>query len=98
MDTCDDGVPFQDRVEDLWLTLKARWQHAQIRLVLINVPSFVPPCQQVQHLTFEDLPGEPPEAWRGKDVQWATAFESLGLPASTAAPPLTGKPSPDESV
>jgi hypothetical protein len=97
LDIFDDEAPFQDRVDDLWLTLKARWQHARIRLLLINVPNFMPPCQQVQHLKFDDLPGEPPEAWRGNDAKWAAAFASLGLPASTDALPLKSKPSPDES-
>lgn len=96
LDVCDHEALFQNRVEDLWFTLKARWPHANIKLVLINVPHFTPPCKQVLRLTFDDSPGDPPEAWRGNEQQWATAFESLSILPPIGAVPLQSAPSPGE--
>lgn len=96
LDAGDDKEQLQSRVEDLWYTLKAGWQHADIRLLLVNVPWFKPPCQQVLRLEFDDPPGPPPESWRGDEKRWATALESLGLAPQFCTDALQFQPSPGE--
>jgi hypothetical protein len=87
----------QRPVEVLWNTLRRRWKRADIRLLLINMPAVDPPSRRVLQLSFEDLPGPEPEAWRGDSERWAGALASLGLtlqgrtkgspPVATPGPP-----------
>jgi hypothetical protein len=96
LDTFDGGKNFQAEVEELWQTLTDRWRHAEIRLLLINVPLFALPYRYVQRLEFDDPPGPPPESWRGDEERWASAFRSLGLMPQSGIPALECLPSPGE--
>ncbi len=97
LDSTDDLTQHQVVVDDLWQTLKFRWPRADIQLLLINVPCFEPPSPQVIRLEFMDLPGPPPDAWRGDDRSWVTALESAGLMPQIGARALHSPPSPGEA-
>ena len=68
-------------VEALWRSLAAGWRHAEIRLLLVNLPPLDGLRPQVQQLHFDDPPGPPPESWRGDDARWTSGLEIRGLRA-----------------
>lgn len=98
----DDGCgtePPRDSVARLWRTLADRWSQAEIQLLLINSRArqalVLPRRAAVRQVEFEDLPGTPPEAWRGDSTAWSRAFAAAGYaqreqpagPASSVGPP-----------
>ncbi len=98
LDAADDAQRIQENVDALWRTLSARWTIADIRLLLVNVPAFAPPCRRVLCVDFDDPPGSGPESWRGDDGRWAAAFASLGLAPRAGTLPLDASPSPGENA
>jgi hypothetical protein len=66
-----------ESVAKLWRALSNRWSRAEIELLLVNVPCDPRiPQRCVRWVDFEDVPGDPPEAWRGDSTRWARAFAS----------------------
>lgn len=64
-------------------TLASRWRQCDVELLLLNVP--LPPQLAlpggivVRRIDFEDVPGAPPESWRGDPARWADAFSRAGF-------------------
>jgi hypothetical protein len=90
----------EEPVEKLWTTLSKRWSHAEIELLLVNVPRNVRiPESRVRYVDFEDIRGEGPHGWQGDSSRWAQAFanagcavrEALVFVAMPSKPPLTGE-------
>jgi len=66
-----------ESVSNLWRALSGRWSRAKIELLLVNVPcDSRTPQRRVQWVDFEDIPGDPAEAWKGDSTRWAQAFAS----------------------
>lgn len=83
-------------VDALWRSLGARWQRAQIYLLLVNLPPVDPPSSNVLQVRFEDAPGPPPEAWRGDAARWTAALDSAGIVPAREGEALACPPSPGE--
>lgn len=82
-----------ESVAKLWRALSNRWSRAEIELLLINVPFDTRlPQRRVRRVNFKDVPGDPPEAWRGDSTRWAQAIASAGYPPQAevagTAPPM----------
>lgn len=82
--------------------LSRHWSRAEVELLLVNVPTAArrwrggfPPAVGLQQVSFEDVPGPPPETWRGDSRRWAEAFASAGYPRPSTPsnpPPAVGPP------
>ena len=69
----------EEPVEELWATLSKRWSHAEIELLLLNVPRNVRiPESGVRCVDFEDIEVEGPNGWQGDSSRWAQAFANAG--------------------
>jgi len=76
-----DGVGRANARELAALTeqLRARWPAADVELLLVNVPVQGRLPRGVRSVTFQDLPGPPPDEWHGSSELWRAAFSAQRL-------------------
>jgi hypothetical protein len=83
-------------VDELWRALVTRFKHAQVHLLLVNLPPVDAPSPRVTQLQFEDPAGPPPESWRGDAARWRAALEGAGIGPAHKGKALAVLPSPGE--